>query len=341
MSSKRTTYSLNSKTVHFHCLKSSIDLAHLLQIEFTSFKSVIENASYREFSIPKTKGGERIIEAPNENLNRLQKELSEYLQAVYYRVKPNNVYGFIQGLREEPSPRTIISNAQNHVGKNYVLNIDLKDFFHSITATQVRDFFQFVGFNFSEDLATCIALICCWKGRLPMGAPTSPVVSNLLCFEMDAKLIDIANSFGLTYTRYADDLTFSSDKTFSEEVIVEIKKVISDSGFAINKKKFRLQSKFGQQTVTGIKVNQKTNVDRRYIRNIRAILNDLKWNGLEKAALKHYGVLEVDKKIVNRFILSISGKINFIGQVRGKSDLVYNKLRQTFNINLQVKDENF
>ncbi|MCX6295498.1 MAG: reverse transcriptase domain-containing protein, partial [Bacteroidetes bacterium] len=328
MKKKATIYNINSKTVHFQCLKNSFDLAHLLLFEFNSFKRVIENASYREFSIPKAKGGERLIEAPNQNLMFIQKRLNSYLQAVYYKVKPNSAYGFIQAVKDEPQKHTIITNANNHLGKNYVLNIDLKDFFHSIRATQVRNFFQSSRFNFSEDLATCIALICCWKSRLPMGAATSPVVSNLICLGLDDELNALANQYQLTYTRYADDLTFSSDVKFSEEVIAEIKKLIVDNKFIINKKKFRLQSKFRQQSVTGIKVNQKTNVDRRYIRNIRAVLNDVKINGIEKATMKHYKTLLVDEKLMNTFVLSIGGKINFIGQVRGKDDLVFNKLRE-------------
>ena len=332
MSAKTTIYWVNSKTVKFQCLKDSQALSHLLLFEFNSFVRVIENASYKEFSIPKSKGGKREIEAPNEYLSFIQKRLNKYLQAVYYKIKPSPVYGFVQAVKNEKHKHTIITNAQNHVGKKYVLNIDLKDFFHSISATQVRTFFMSSRFNFSEDLATCIALICCWRGRLPMGAATSPVVSNLLCLGLDEELIALASHYNLIYTRYADDLTFSSDEKLSEEAIAEIKKIITKNDFSINKKKFRLQSKFRQQTVTGIKVNQKTNVDRRYIRNIRAVLHDIKLNGIEKATMKHYKTLLVDEKLINTLVLSISGKINFIGQVRGKDDLIYNKFRQELNL---------
>ncbi len=325
---KTTIYRINSDTVKFQCLKDSKALSHLLHFEFNSFVRVIENASYEEFSIPKKKGGKRVIEVPNEYLMYIQKSLNRDLQAVYYKIKPHNVYGFVQAVKSEPRVHTVITNAQNHIGKSYVLNIDLKDFFHSITAIQVRAFFQSNRFNFSEDLATCLALICCWKSRLPMGAATSPVVSNLLCLGMDESLATLANQYNLTYSRYADDLTFSSYINISEDIITEIREIITDKGFCVNEKKFRLQSKYRQQTVTGIKVNQKTNVDRRYIRKIRAVLNDIKWNGIEKAAMKHYALKVADEKAKNTLILSMTGKINFVGQVKGKSDLVYNKLRQ-------------
>lgn len=333
MKHRRSIYNINSKTVNFQRLNNSQSLAGLLHFEFNSFKRVIENASYSEFNIPKKTGGVRRIESPNEYLSLIQKQLNECLQAVYYKIKPTHVYGFIQSVKGEETTCTIISNAQNHIGKDYVLNIDLKDYFHSITATQVRDFFQSSRFNFSEDLATCIALICCWKGRLPMGASTSPVLANLLSLKLDEQLIALASYYNLTYTRYADDLTFSANDKISDEVIHKIKALIVGCEFKINKKKVRMQSKFSQQTVTGIKVNKKLNVDRRYIRNIRAILHDIKLNGIEKATMKHFKTLLVDEKLINTFVLKIKGKIDFVGQVRGKEDLIYTKFRQIFCAN--------
>ena len=323
---------INSNSFDFLKLNGSIQVAKLLHCEFRNFQSVIKNASYREFSIPKANGGKRSIEAPNEYLLYIQKKLNSYLQDVYYKIKPDSAYGFVQSSQGEAHPRTIITNAQNHLGKSHVLNIDLRDFFHSISAIKVRELFIEAPFNFNEDLATCLALICCWKKRLPMGAPTSPVVSNLICLGLDKQLIALAKGHKLVYTRYADDLTFSSELFISEEIILEIKKIISENEFMINERKFRLQSKFRKQTVTGIKVNQKSNVDRDYIRNVRAIINDIKWNGLERAAIKHYKIKEADEKLRSTFLLSLRGKINFIGQVRGKSDLIYNKLRQELKI---------
>ncbi len=329
---KKSINTTNSNSSKFSSLKNASQLSKLLNCDFSNFTSVIENASYRQFTIPKTKGGKRTIEAPNENLLLLQKRLNTYLQAFYYKIKPNEVYGFVQSVKDELRPHTIITNAKNHISKNYVLNIDLKDFFHSISATKVRALFQSGHFNFDEDLATCLALICCWQKRLPMGAPTSPVVSNLVCLGLDKQLIALVKKYNLVYTRYADDLTFSSDILISPEAIADIKKVITENEFMVNERKFRLQSKFRQQTVTGIKVNQKPNVDRLYIRSIRAILNDIKWKGLEKSAIKHYKVKEADEKLVNTLLLSLLGRISFVGQVRGKSDLIYNKLRQELKI---------
>ena len=332
MNSTPTIDKVNSDAAKLQGLKNSLALSDLLRFEFNSFKRVIENANYREFSIPKARGGKRTIEAPDEYLTVIQKRLNRYLQAVYFKMKPYNVYGFIQDVKDEPIKHNIITNAERHVGKNYVLNIDLKDFFHSFSAVQVRDYFQSSRFNFSHDLAICIALICCWKSRLPMGAATSPVISNMLCIDLDESLIAFAEHYGLTFTRYADDLTFSSDNRISSEMIDEIKCLIADKKFVINNKKFRLQSKFRQQTVTGIKVNNKLNIDRRYIRNVKAILFDIKINSLENAAMRHYEVTKVDEKLLRTFVLSIAGMINFIGQVRGKDDSIYCKLGKELRI---------
>ncbi len=330
MKKKQDIIIIESSALKFMRIKNAFELSKLLQVEFLDFVRIIESVNYREFSIPKTKGGKRTIEAPNELMTIVQKRLNSYLQMAYYMLRPDEVYGFVQSASKENNPKNIVTNARNHIGKNYLLNIDLKDFFHSISTDQVRTLFQSAPYNFKEDLATCLALICCWKGRLPMGAATSPVISNLFCLGLDHQLIELAKNNELTYTRYADDLTFSSNAKISEEVIAKIKKVIAQNNFNVNEKKFRLQSKFRQQTVTGIKVNVKPNVDRRYIRKIRAILNDIKWNGVNKAATKHFRALQAEKGLISKFVLSIEGKIGFIGQVRGKEDLIYLKLRKEF-----------
>lgn len=339
MNTNKNIYTVNFNAFHFLRMDHTMALAQLVNFEFNSFIRSIEKASYREFTIPKAKGGRRTIEAPNENILIIQRRLNQYLQAVYYKIKPNEVYGFVQSIKDEPHQHTIITNAQNHIGKNYVLNIDLRNFFHSISAIKVRTLFQTTPFNFPLDLATCLALICCWNKRLPMGAPTSPVISNLICLKFDKQLVSLAKKYNLVYTRYADDLTFSSESAILDEGIAEIKKVIAENEFVINERKFRLQSKFRQQTVTGIKVNKKPNVDRRYIRNIRAVLHDIKWNGMEKAAMKHYKMKTVDEKVLNTLLFSLRGKLNFIGQVRGKNDLIYNKLRKDLNSCESLKNE--
>jgi len=332
MKTKPKISTINDFVSQFLYLKNTFELSELLNVQFDSFVFIIENASYREFNIPKAKGGKRTIEAPSEHLLIIQKRLNKYLQAVYYKIKPNEAYGFIQSIKDEPHTHSIVTNAQHHTNKKYVLNIDLKDFFHSISATKVRALFQSYPFNFSEDLATCIALICCWNSRLPMGAPTSPVVSNLICLGLDKELIAITKKYNLVYTRYADDLTFSFDSIITDKAIAEIKNAIAENKFTINQRKFRLQSKYRQQTVTGIKVNTKPNVDRRYIRNIRAILHDIKLNGLASATIKHFKMYEVDEKLMHSFLEKLNGKINFVGQVRGKDDLIYNILRQKLKL---------
>ena len=338
MSNKKTIDTIHSDAAQFLRMKNVFDLSRLFpNLEFSRLVYEIENASYKEFTIPKTTGGKRTIEAPNEKLLYIQRRLNMFLQAVYYTIKPNEVYGFVQAAMHEANPRTIISNAQNHIAKEYVLNIDLKDFFHSISAVKVRALFTAYPFKFSNDLATGLALICCWKKRLPMGAPTSPVISNLICLQLDKQLLEVANEHCLVYSRYADDLSFSTNNFVSEGAVDDIKKVIEENDFKVNERKLRLQSKYLTQTVTGIKVNQKTNVGRPYIRNIRAILNDINWNGIEKAACKHYKVKAADEKLVNTFLLSVRGKINFIGEVRGKGDMIYIGLRQGLNKFQEVK----
>lgn len=208
-----------------------------------------------------------------------------------------------------------------------MLNIDLKDFFHSVSASRVRYMFMSSPFDFERELATCLALLCCYNKHLPMGAPTSPALSNFVCIEMDKHLKELATKNKLVYSRFADDITFSSDSAISEKVITEIKIVISNHGFRINTDKYRLQRHTNKQSVTGIKVNKKVNVERTYIRNIRAVLHDVETNGMYMAAKKYFKKNTLRDNWENAFMRSIDGRIRFVGFVRGQNDSIYIKLK--------------
>ena len=166
--------------------------------------------------------------------------------------------------------------------------MDLSNFFPNISGSRVKNLFKGSIFKFPENLSITLTLLCTYKGSLPIGAPTSPVISNFICIEMDNHLMKYCKEKNITFSRYADDLTFSSDEYFTQESIEEIEKIISSHNFIINRDKFRIQNAQRQQTVTGIVVNEKLNVDRRYLKKVRAMLHSLQVNGLQKAGELHF-----------------------------------------------------
>ena len=243
-------------------------LTHLLYIR------KIDNC-YVTFTVPKRSGGNREISAPDAELKSIQKKLAFLLQKYRYSLReekgisPNIAHAF-------EKKKGIITNARIHRNKRFVVNVDLVDFFGSIHLGRVIGYFEKnTNFKMSHQVATVIAQLCCYKGKLPQGAPTSPVISNMICEILDFKLLQIAKKYHLDYTRYADDLTFSTnDKTFLEKYDAFFKSLsgaIHHAGFEINEKKTRLLYRDSKQTVTGLVVNQKLSVDHRYYRNTRAM----------------------------------------------------------------------
>lgn len=313
----------------FLSMKTVADLSTLINIDFEDIWLAANQPLYRSFHIPKKRGGYREIEAPWAKTKLIQQALNFYLQKVYAFYLPDNNFGFIRKSKNAMT-RNIRSNAALHVWKKTVVNIDLKDFFHSISASRIRYIFMSAPFDFERDLASCLALLCCYNKRLPMGAHTSPVLSNFACMDFDKQLNMLARKNKLVYSRFADDITFSSDEEIKETVIEEIKAIITENGFRINPDKYRTQRYFNKQSVTGIKVNEKLNVDRTYIRNIRAALHDIEKNGVCKAALKYYKHKPADSNIEQRFFNSLKGKINFVRFVRGEEDEIYRKLQTKF-----------
>lgn len=323
-------YEVNA--IRFSALESTQDLCRMLGVSMPDLQELINQPQYREFAIPKKGGGQRHISAPHESLKQVQQRLNFYLQALYLVRRPECSHGFISRPNSSQQEFNIVSNARPHTGKKFVMNIDLADFFPSISANRVKQLFAGSQFGFTGELPIVLALLCTFKRSLPIGSPVSPVIANFISMELDLELMQACKEKGINYTRYADDLTFSSELYFDQERIQAIRNVIVKHGFRINENKFRVQSKQGKQTVTGLLVNKKPNVDRRYIRKLRAILNHWKNEGMESAAKKHLGLKQITSiDELTDFSLRIQGCIGFVGMVRGKADIVYRKLKTTFD----------
>lgn len=244
---------------------------------------------YVRYTIRKRSGGERVILAPKTDLKALQRKiLREILERI---LLAPSAHGFARG-------RSIVSNACPHVAKQVVLNLDLKDFFPTITFPRVRGLFIALGYSFS--VASALAMLCTEHDRetlkradrtyyvaigprhLVQGAPTSPILANLLARRLDARLRGLAKSRGFDYTRYADDLTFSGDSYEDAMLILDsAENIIEAEGFAINKAKTRLYRRSARQMVTGLVVNDRTSTPRELRRMIRAILHNAARTGLQ------------------------------------------------------------
>lgn len=307
------------------------ELCRLLGSTIPVFTEAVNAPAYRHYAIPKKRGGERHIFAPEWPLKQLQRRLNDFLQAYYLWIKPDEAHGFVINPPCLGGHCNIVGNAAVHVGKKHVLNIDLKDFFPGISARRIKELFLSPCFNYNEQTAIALTLITTYQGRLPTGAPTSPVLSNFICLPLDAALRAFCLENGLRFTRYADDLTFSADTMICGETIRGIIRLINDNGFEINEKKLRAQASNRKQTVTGLTVNEKVNVDRRLLKKIRAMLHDLSSNGVDVAARRHFNLKgRPSSRDREYFFNRLEGYINFVGQVRGKSDPVYRKFAYAF-----------
>lgn len=296
---------------------------------------------YTQFKIKKKSGGERIITAPrNASYKSLLHYVNELFKAIY--TPSDFAMGFTQG-------RSIVDNATVHKGHNYVFNIDLKDFFPSIEQPRVWKRLQMEPFCFPKPIANILAGICCMKETrtidntekafyvLPQGAATSPIITNMICDTLDRRLAGLARRFGLHYTRYADDITFSSMHNVYQpngKFITELHRIITSQGFAINDKKTRLQKYGSRQEVTGIVVSDKINVTRSYVSNIRNILYIWEKYGYTVASNKFLPKYKDEKGHVKKgnpnMINVIDGKLMYLKMVKGESDKVYSRLYHKF-----------
>lgn len=264
----------------------------LAELRFLAYNRALTRIShYQRFRIPKKSGGERRISAPMPRLKRAQYWILDNILA---RVPIHPVaHGFAPG-------RSILTNAAPHVGRDVVINLDLKDFFPTLTWKRVKG--KFRGLGYPEAVATVLALICTEPDQdeveldgqrlyaargprlLPQGAPTSPALTNLICWRLDRRLSGLAAKLGFTYTRYADDMTFSASGDAAAKAGVLLKfvgEIVASEGFIVHPDKTRVMRAHNRQEVTGLVVNKRVGVPRDTLRRFRALLHQIEASGPE------------------------------------------------------------
>ncbi len=278
-------------------------------------REVSKDSHYHTFEIPKKSGGVRKISAPKKRLKALQQWI---LENILNKIPVTDAaHGFLKG-------KSIVSNANAHLQKDIVINIDLKDFFPSIHYARVKGLFQSLGY--AEQLATIFALACTQalskkvtldgqqyfvqqaKRFLPQGSPASPAISNLIAYKLDRKLKGLAIKLGFDYSRYADDLSFSCQADNEKQIaklLFFIKKICFFEGFEVHPQKTHIMRKSNRQEVTGIVVNEKPAIAKRKLHQFRALLHNIEQNGWQN---QHWGKVPFP-------IQAIEGYIHFVNMV--------------------------
>ncbi|WP_051563686.1 reverse transcriptase family protein [Enterovibrio calviensis] len=293
------------------------------ELRFLCYQKDVSTIShYQDFTINKKSGGVRTISAPMPRMKRSQYWL---LDNVLNKLAIHDAaHGFVSG-------KSIVSNAQPHVKKQVVINLDMKDFFPSVSYKRVKG--MFINLGYSEELATTFALLATKRetqalemdGKtwhvavgervLPQGSPCSPAITNVLCRRLDARLLGMAEKLGFTYTRYADDLTFSSDDASKVQALLwRSKQIVSSEGFVIHPDKTRVMRRHQKQEVTGVVVNDGLSVERKTLKRFRAVLRHVEMDGPEN---KHWGSGELFQ--------SLAGYANFVAMVNPEKGIPLQK----------------
>lgn len=294
------------------------------------------DSMYSQFDIAKKNGKNRTITAPDKRLKIIQQKLAPILDQLY-RVR-NPVHGFVP-------LRSVKTNAEAHGHRRFIVNIDLKDFFPTITEKRIVGLLK--SLEMETRVAEIVARLCCYMHQLPQGAPTSPVLSNMICYRLDTDLLLIAKASRAIYTRYADDITFSSYQPpsmlfdsgtptagrFSPDLLsAKVRTAISENGFLIHPDKSHYADRNSRRIVTGVKINAGLNVDRRYVRQIRAVLHSVEKLGLDEAIEKYSS-----KGGKGTIASHLRGKISYIAHIKGQNDPVVRSLAQRYNRSFVAK----
>ncbi len=274
----------------------------------------------------KRDGTPRVIDAPHWPLKFMQTRIKELLEELY--LPSSRANGFIKG-------RGIKRNALAHAGKRLILNVDIQDYFGSVHFGRIRRRLMAAPYGLTNDVATTIAKLCTLDGILPIGSPSSPILANIISSKLDYDLTDLARHNGCFYTRYADDITFSTNRhRFPRDLVeiergqhsgsaapgVELASILTSNGFALNARKTRLLGRGDSQEVCGIVCNERLNPRSRLRRQIRAMIHAWRKFGLDEAEREWRE--KYNWRGATSFERSLRGRIEFLIHVRGEDDSV-------------------
>lgn len=337
----RLTATADELRRRFSSLQTLSDLANLLEISQTQLRrySYGRGRQYRTFAVKKRRGGERKLQEPSSGLKVVQQKLNQIFTAVYD--PPASVHGFVPN-------QSIATNANVHRRQTWVLNIDLKDFFPTINFGRVRGMLMARPYSLPRGVATVIAQLCCHDNALPQGAPTSPVVSNMVCAKLDAYLDRLGRRYRCRYSRYADDITLSCSRGTFPEGLASLDRagspsvslagpllaaVIEANGFEVNVQKVRLRRSHERQEVTGLTANAFPNVQRSFVRRIRAMLHAWEKFGHDEAGAHHFGRHDTKDRgphAAPEFRRVVNGHLDFLAMVRGNDHVAYRRLLEHY-----------
>ena len=316
-----TLAQFDNRAERFKRLHHPGELASLLKTDAAKLKKYATKPHYHIFSILKKGGGRRVIHNPVHELKKIQQSLNLYLQAAYYQLKPPCSYGFIPKPTDEPKPRNIYSNALQHAGSAWVLNLDMQDFFHTVTSRHLHWVFGEL-FEFPEKLTEQLIGLTTFKGILPMGASTSPVLSNLACLPLDGELQVVANKQDAIYTRYVDDMTFSMESEPGFDFVELVRQKTEAYDFVLNEGKISLTCRADHPEVTGLILKSpKPDVSKKFLKRLKkdiSLFRQLTSQSMMQQDIFHPIVLDKLKK-------SIQGKVRFLGFIRGKRNKLFRK----------------
>jgi len=328
MSALNKTKKVKKLAEAFARVQTTAQLAQFLTIAPHQLRLLADFPAYHCFTIPKNDGSSRYIEDPQKPLKKIQQQLNDALQCGYFCHKTTAAYGFMINPADDADPRNIRTNAQRHLGRPWLLNGDFEDFFHSISTDTVVELLLTDKFSFDEPTALLLAQLTTFNGRLPMGAPTSPALSNWAMLTFDSELLDWAHQRSYIYTRFADDLSFSGAMPFSPQMLQELRSMAQVNGFRFNEQKFKIYSPKVEKIVTGLVVGQEA-----------VALPSGFVPELEGEIAKLQTVLEVQHRTgktqsvwVDKYRQQIAGHLRFASFILGDDHPQYRRLQHLLEI---------
>lgn len=297
------------------------------------FFSLSKRKKYKKILIPKKNWKTRTLYSPVYKLKRAQRIiLKTILYNEIWRLLADNITWFIP-------KKSITDNAKFHVWKKYILKLDIKDFFPSITQDRVFGLFR-KEYNLDYSTSMYLSWLCCYNNQLPQWAPTSPILANLIARFLDYRIIWLLKSYNsnnqklnLTYTRYADDITFSFNSRINVNLLINyIISIMLEEWFFPNYEKIHLISAWKQQRVTWIIVNDKISVWRKYYKKFKSIFYNISKNWFMSEMIKWNQKRENKITKINTFKQVLWWYLSFIKDV---SPEYYDKLNK-FNLDLSI-----